>query len=243
MKNPSWVRDENILALDLYFREDYDTLSNSHPEVIRISDVLQSLPIHDLSKRTDTFRNSGGVFMKLGNFLHLDPNDPRKGLSSIGKNDREVWDEFHADRGRLRRIAQNIIDISANHSLTEKLYRVPDYEDNESYSVKEGEVSYKLHRFIERDRSIIRKKKQQALKKTGMLECEVCKFDFHKTYGKLGEGFIECHHIIPLKDLEHDTRTKLSDLALVCANCHRMIHKNIDTLSIKALRTIIENNG
>jgi predicted HNH restriction endonuclease len=38
--------------------------------------------------------------------------------------------------------------------------------------------------------------------------------------------------------------TKLSDLSLVCSNCHRMIHKNKDHwLSIEELKDILGRNG
>jgi 5-methylcytosine-specific restriction enzyme A len=39
------------------------------------------------------------------------------------------------------------------------------------------------------------------------------------TYGQLGEDFIECHHRLPLSTTG-ERRTRLSDLALVCSNCH-----------------------
>ncbi len=35
--------------------------------------------------------------------------------------------------------------------------------------------------------------------------------------------------------------TKLTDLALVCSNCHRMLHKKIDVLSILELKKIISS--
>lgn len=58
----------------------------------------------------------------------------------------------------------------------------------------------------------------------GRLECEVCGFDFATRYGDLGTGFIEAHHILPLAAAGPAT-TRLADLALVCSNCHRMLHR------------------
>lgn len=58
----------------------------------------------------------------------------------------------------------------------------------------------------------------------GFLACEVCKFDFAATYGELSERFIQAHHIAPLAQAGA-ARTKLADLALVCSNCHRMLHR------------------
>ena len=47
-------------------------------------------------------------------------------------------------------------------------------------------------------------------------------------YGELGRGFIEAHHLTPIAQLALSGRTRLSprdDFAVVCANCHRMIHR------------------
>jgi 5-methylcytosine-specific restriction protein A len=69
---------------------------------------------------------------------------------------------------------------------------------------------------------------------TGRLECEVCGFDFFETYGERGNGFAECHHKLALS---HGTRsTYLRDLAVVCANCHRMFHRG-DSLTWRSFAT------
>jgi hypothetical protein len=91
-----------------------------------------------------------------------------------------------------------------------------DSDDSES---EEGKWFYVMHRFRERDRSLVQKKKASVPKPT----CECCNFDFSNTYPNLGNGFIECHHRIPINQGERITR--LEDLALVCANCHRMLHR------------------
>jgi predicted HNH restriction endonuclease len=68
--------------------------------------------------------------------------------------------------------------------------------------------------------------------------CEVCGFDFEKTYGTHGEGFIEMHHLYPIAS---GTRsTKLEDVRPVCANCHRMLHRGPKLLSIEELKDILK---
>lgn len=64
----------------------------------------------------------------------------------------------------------------------------------------------------------------------GSLTCAVCDFDFGVKYGKLGIGFIEMHHIKPLcvyerSDLVKSLPVALANLAPLCANCHRMVHR------------------
>lgn len=73
----------------------------------------------------------------------------------------------------------------------------------------------------------------------GKLVCEACDFDFTEVYGDHGRGFIECHHIVPLSELKSGSITRLADLALVCSNCHRMIHHRSPWLSIAQLRALV----
>ncbi|MBT3031446.1 MAG: HNH endonuclease [Candidatus Thiodiazotropha sp. (ex Lucina pensylvanica)] len=67
-------------------------------------------------------------------------------------------------------------------------------------------------------------------------------FDFSEKYGKLGEGFAECHHTKPPSTLKPGEKTKLSDLAVVCSNCHRMLHRAKPWLSIGELRAAISSD-
>ena len=86
-----------------------------------------------------------------------------------------------------------------------------------------------------------KKKKKNVFESTGKLDCEVCGFDFKERYGELGEGFAECHHTMPVSKLKKQQKTKLSDLSILCANCHRMIHSKRPWLSIDELKEIISD--
>ena len=68
--------------------------------------------------------------------------------------------------------------------------------------------------------------------------CEVCQFDFGKTYGSHGEGFIEMHHLFPMH--KGKRKTTIEDLRPVCANCHRMLHKGKRLISIGELKGIMK---
>jgi 5-methylcytosine-specific restriction enzyme A len=70
----------------------------------------------------------------------------------------------------------------------------------------------------------VRNVKLSALRVHGRPRCEACSFDFEDTYGSRGSGFIEAHHTKPLYTLTPGDKTRLEDLALLCSNCHRMIH-------------------
>jgi 5-methylcytosine-specific restriction endonuclease McrA len=59
--------------------------------------------------------------------------------------------------------------------------------------------------------------------------CQVCGMRFKEIYGsKLGDGFAEAHHRIPLNKLKARIKTQVEDLATICANCHRMLHRMDD---------------
>ena len=111
-------------------------------------------------------------------------------------------------------------------------------EDDES-AFPEGKELFRLHRSRERDASLSKKAKEKRLKQTGALRCDVCGFSFFDVYGDLGEGFIEAHHTIPLSELKGDRKTKIAELALVCSNCHRMLHRAKPMLSIDQLRNLV----
>lgn len=67
--------------------------------------------------------------------------------------------------------------------------------------------------------------------------CVVCKFDFGQIYGDHGKGFIEVHHVTPVRELGGNTRVDPeTEMVSICSNCHRMIHhKRGLVLSIEQL--------
>ncbi|WP_394970874.1 HNH endonuclease [uncultured Croceitalea sp.] len=241
MKPPKWHRDEVILALDLYHSIEAREMDSKNPKVIVISEILNKLPIH--KERIDNlkFRNPNGVSMKLNNFKAIDPEYDGKGMNRYSKLDREVFFEFKDNIDKLKRIAEQIRKTVFDLELTRNLYRIED--DDEQLKVKEGKVIYKLHKHRERNPKLNRKKKESYLKKHGKLDCEICGFDFYEIYGNLGKGFMECHHKIPLSEIEGKSLITTNDLALVCANCHRMLHRELSSIDINQLKRIIKNGA
>ena len=103
---------------------------------------------------------------------------------------------------------------------------------------REGKEKYVRHKTRERNQEIVRQKKEKFRKQYGRLFCEVCHFDFNAIYGAQGDGFIECHHNIPLYETTDERTTKLSDLSLLCSNCHRMVHRKKEWLTVEQLKKI-----
>ena len=62
----------------------------------------------------------------------------------------------------------------------------------------------------------------------GHIHCICCGFDFGKAYGKIGEGYIEIHHLTPHHTFEGEHMVDpINDLIPLCSNCHSMIHKGM----------------
>ena len=112
--------------------------------------------------------------------------------------------------------------------------------DPEESEFPEGKELYRLHRVHERNPHLAKQAKALALQRDGKLACRVCGFDFFKTYGDVGKDFIECHHTIPVSELTDGMKTKLSDVILVCSNCHRMLHRKRPWLRVADLKALLK---
>jgi 5-methylcytosine-specific restriction protein A len=109
-----------------------------------------------------------------------------------------------------------------------------DHIENNHFETKQ----IRLHWRIERNSGLSKKVK----KKKGY-ECEACKMNFVEKYGELGEKFIEAHHLKPISELGIGKfKVDLeNDFAVLCSNCHSMIHKLDDPSDLKKLKRIIKN--
>ncbi len=83
-------------------------------------------------------------------------------------------------------------------------------------------------------------------KSDGKIYCSACGFCFENKYGDIGKDYIEIHHEKPIfqfSDDDFDTfiSEAVTKLRPLCANCHRMIHRNRNRpLSIDELKTHIQ---
>lgn len=108
--------------------------------------------------------------------------------------------------------------------------------DVSTLSAEETERRLVSHFRIDRSRKLRAARVAQHLEQHGSVFCENCSFDFAERYPTLGEGFIEVHHKKPLALLMPNEKTYLSDLMLLCANCHRMIHRKRPPLAPEVLK-------
>ena len=108
-------------------------------------------------------------------------------------------------------------------------------------SASEGARKLAVHRWRERNQAIVKAKKAEVLRITGDLACEGCGFSFHQKYGDVGKEVCEVHHRNPLGESGEGVITRLDDLAVVCSNCHTIIHKSNPMLTVGALRGRLMN--
>lgn len=237
-KNPAWSREELLLALELYVKNRKSPPSKTSKEVESLSSELNRLHSCLGSPASESLRNGAGVYLKMMNFRSFDPDyttQGKVGMRHGNKLDPIIWNEFFGREEDLFKACRAI-----REALIE-LHDDPTAEDQDGgfAEAEEGRLLTRLHKQRERSRKLVAKKKDWALTKFGVLECEACGFNFADTYGVRGEGFIECHHTKPVHEFGDGQKTTTDDLALLCANCHRMIHTKRPWLTIEALKALL----
>jgi hypothetical protein len=101
---------------------------------------------------------------------------------------------------------------------------------DQAKSYTEGQRRYRETSYFARNPALV-----ADAKRIHGVKCVVCGFDFEKIYGSIGKGYIECHHLKQMADNELRA-TKVEDVAVLCANCHRMIHHGRKMLTIDQLQ-------
>ncbi len=134
--------------------------------------------------------------------------------------------------------------LQLRNDLTEilELYENLTYSDN-SFSddlITTGfeRKQIRLHRRIERNTSLSKK-----VKKLKGYRCEACEIKLTEIYGDIGKDFIEAHHLNPISELGIGSFKVdlINDFAVLCSNCHSMIHKLDDPSDLNKLKQIIKN--
>ncbi len=236
VRNPDWARDEIILACQLVFENGWRGLDAWTPGWWSCRPCCSCFP--SMLKR-NAMRSS------------VIPTEWRARRSTSPRGTRSTR---QADQGRRpRRHGAGGIPGAAGRDdprrapdprgiadgELQELAATGDEEFEDDYSAPEGRLLMRRHRARERNKGLRKKKIDSVLRRGGRLACESCGFDYEEVYGDRGAGYIECHHVVPLHEAG-EGRTKLSDLALICANCHRMIHRAAPWPTPAELRATIE---
>lgn len=211
--NPNWTRDETILALDLYLSCGDRVPGQTDERVIALSQELRRYPFHENASRQPSFRNPDGVAFKLQNIRQVATG---KGLGNTSSMDRKIWAEMGNYPAEVAKLAQEI---------RRQIIEFEPSDTDEEIEFPEGRILTRAHRVRERNPNL-RNKLLEVRRSKGPLSCEICHCQAPSSVVDLEDAIFEAHHNIPIAQVG-PSRTKLSDVSLLCANCHRLLHKMI----------------
>ncbi|MBA7513012.1 hypothetical protein ES705_05021 [subsurface metagenome] len=203
----------------------YDSNSR-HPHIRRVCIVAKADPIDSTPKlpELDFKRPNRGATCRIQTIISMDT----KKVFKLSKIQNIIFGQF-----------ENIdveMDRMIDHVLQEGF-------DDEEYEEGEQKEVMRKHKYYERSGTVISEAKRNA-KTKGRFFCEVCKFNFETNYDPIGQRFIECHHKTPIAT-GGKRKTSVKNLAIVCSNCHRMLHRkesNGAYPTINRLKQIVKNN-
>ncbi len=226
---PHWGEAELILLCGSMASQGWRRLKPEEPETAELSFLLRSLSQHPEELRGLYFYCPEHVAAKSRELMaHLHGHgQPHQTM------ERDLVLAFRYDYdGRLARRAA---DLRAELSPPNETTPIPDVD--EDTAADEGRALERTQLRYERDPRLRRRKIEEVLKAGGAIACEVCGFRFERSYGDRGRDYIEVHHRTPLH-VSGRTKTGLTDLAMLCSNCHRMIHRRAPWLTVEELQEL-----
>lgn len=205
---PPWTWDELVLACDLVVKnrlrlravvgepskDSWRALTADDPRVLELSALLQTFAIHSPEIRGSRFRNPNGVARKTVNLATNHPDYPGARTNG-GRLDHAVIRAFIEDPDGMAETADAIRTAAAAGRAVGPLL---DLDLDTDTGADEGRVLLRLHLMRERDPKLRTRKIKDVRKRLSCVRCEVCSFDFERTYGSRGRDYIECHHRTPL---------------------------------------------
>ena len=107
----------------------------------------------------------------------------------------------------------------------------------------EGRLLVRMHVYKERDRTFAGMvRKHYKSRDGGRLVCQACACVPTEVYGPAGDSCIEAHHRIPIEQLQPDSVTVVSEMAMLCASCHRVVHSKRPCLAVEAVHELVRSN-
>lgn len=131
----------------------------------------------------------------------------------------------------------NYVWYSGRESL-DAVEQVETGEDTFIYA--EGKPTVKTRVLRQRSTRLTDEAKRRYLDEHGELRCQICGINFEEVYGKIGEGYIETHHRDPVSQMDGEQFVDVDGVVLLCANCHRMVHRKSPPYSIEELKQAVE---
>ena len=229
-----WQDEEIVLVCDVVVANGWKGLNRrTDDRVAELSRLLRRASPAEAAQNP-TFRNPSGVGRKS---YDIETAHPGYGGSQTkgGRTTAAVVAAFLDAPKQMHELALAI--RATMDDPTPLLPQLVDIDEDEAFD--EGRTFERRHFVRERDPRARRKKIAQVRQMLGYVRCETCGFDFETAYGERGRDYIECHHRNPLSVAGPST-TALGDLALLCSNCHRMVHRVKPWLTVEQLAVLVQ---
>lgn len=124
MRQDRWIREQTIIAFNLYCKIPFQKASSTNPDIVRVAKIIG--------------RSPNSVKMKIGNFGSFDPELKKKGIVGLANAsvlDKEIWDEFNGDWEKLAFESERLIAEFSKKNLEQiidiDLANLPDGKDRE----------------------------------------------------------------------------------------------------------------
>lgn len=233
---------ENLQLFEVYLCEGTDEEQSFSSELIRRGSCFIAYEIEN-EMRFAPSRYIGYANNTMSSHIHRD-KDGKETNPAITKLLRNLAQDADLEEKYLQYC--NDLGLSPGNkkrkfwrfSLGEK-----DFTNNEiaDEGFPEGKIVERKHIARERNPALIKAAKEAYKKLNNRLFCEACGFDFEKIYGERGIDYIEAHHILPVSEMLDSQKTKVTDIAMVCSNCHRILHRSRPWLTVVQLKALITN--
>ncbi len=190
--------------------EDLDILAGRQDD--KFSQKVRNLKAHDTFERYGFAKYEGGVVT----------------ITSEGEQ------SLQANMDKLRYLLVNNFqweDLKEGLDIVQKSTEKQIEVFDEAVTVQEG-VKKLVETHVYERSSRLRKIAIEYYQQNGEIFCNTCSFNYNSFYGKkVGQGYIEIHHLKPIfkyqdEELDKTIEQALKNVAPVCSNCHRMIHRN-----------------
>ncbi|MBV2366848.1 HNH endonuclease [Streptomonospora nanhaiensis] len=238
-REPAWGRDELLLACAVVDEHGWEGPAADGAAVRELSGLLRRLELYPPGPGSASFRGPEEVARVCAEAARVRAG-ARAGGRSGGGLLGEVVRGFVDDPEAMRAAAREIREGALRGDF-DNLPRVEEDDASAEWpSAVEGRLRLRLQYVRERSRPLRNAKVEWARRHGRPVACEVCGFDFGRRYGPRGDGYIEIHHVVPLHHIGESENT-VEDLAMLCANCHRMIHAKQPWITVEELRALVRD--
>ncbi|MEV0765180.1 HNH endonuclease [Nocardia sp. NPDC050435] len=220
-----WQLEETILACDLLYQNRWLTIPESDSRIAELSRLLRTQ--WDFAPYLEELRSINSVHHKLEDLRTAHPGHPGKPKRG-GQLTFAVASAFDSRPTTMHALAEALRAAGrlsgADQDDSDEIALNGGGSSADFASAAEGKVVRRLVKVRERNPKLRREKIALARRNRGDISCEICGFDFEKSYPGLGDGYVQVHHVVPLH-FSGEIESTLDDLVLVCANCHQMLHR------------------